>query len=117
VNNAYKILSDGLERGIYILKISNFAKAIDDDNQVEDLEFLAYIMELNEKLMELDNLNDLRAFEAEISKEINKRVVELNTAFNKNDLDSAFGLIKTLRYFKNIQESLNNLELKLKINE
>ena len=73
--NAYRVLQDDLERGIYILKTSKYEKTLDDDNHIDDLAFLANIMELNEKLVELSSPDDVMQFEMEINKEIEERKV------------------------------------------
>ncbi len=95
------------------MKTSKYEKTLDDDNHIDDLAFLANIMELNEKLVELSSPDDVMHFEMEINKEIEQRTEQLEIAFNKNNLDSAFDLVKTLKYYKNIHESLKEIKFKI----
>jgi hypothetical protein len=58
LNQAYKTLSSPLERGLYLLEIQGHPLS-DEREIIMEPNFLNEVMEINEKIHEVENKNDL----------------------------------------------------------
>lgn len=58
LNQAYKILSSPLERGLYLLEIQGHPLS-DEGEIIMEPKFLSEIMEINEEINEAEDNNDL----------------------------------------------------------
>ncbi|CAF3597128.1 unnamed protein product [Rotaria sordida] len=112
LNGAYKTLLSPLARAHYLLKLENIT--IEESPVQLESDFLQYIMEINEQLVDEDN--DQKPFPIELAikmrQEIDDHMKELSNALNTMDLEKAKEILARLQYFNNIDDKLTNLEVK-----
>ncbi|CAF0879989.1 unnamed protein product [Rotaria sordida] len=112
LNEAYKTLLSPLARAHYLLKLENIT--IEESPVQLESDFLQYIMEINEQLVDEDN--DQKPFPIELAikmrQEIDDHMKELSNALNTMDLEKAKEILARLQYFNNIDDKLTNLEVK-----
>ena len=107
VNKAYKILSDDLERAIYLLE----CKGINLDIYSKDQSLLMEIWQYYEDFDQLDEKTELENLSKKIIEEKNKITNELNELFS-NNLDSAGKFTMLLKYYVNL---LQNIKIKMQL--
>ncbi|XP_041344585.1 iron-sulfur cluster co-chaperone protein HscB [Pyrgilauda ruficollis] len=79
------------------------AKETDCDT---DSAFLTEVMEINEKLAESKNKDNLEEIETSIKVKQEELTREVTAAFEKDDLQEAKKLLAKMKYFANIEDKL-----------
>ncbi|NXI15455.1 HSC20 protein, partial [Irena cyanogastra] len=105
INKAYQTLLNPLSRGLYLLELSGVEPAKETDCDA-DSEFLMGILEINEKLAELKNEDNLEEIETLIKVKQEQLTREVTAAFEKDDLQEAKKLLGKMKYFANIEDKL-----------
>jgi molecular chaperone HscB len=108
VSNAYKTLSNDIERANYLLKIKGY-RAIEEGNEnIFDEELLERLMVIQERIEETEDMKEVEGIRVQIIEEINKLKKELEFNFTKNALDLVLSNLQLIKFNLNILEQLNN---------
>ncbi|KAL0938807.1 Fe-S protein assembly co-chaperone HscB [Colletotrichum truncatum] len=110
INEAYKTLSNPLLRAQYLLQLRGVDVANDETLKVEDPELLMIVLEAREEIEEATDESELEGQRAANDERIRASEEVLERAFRNDDLETAKREAVNLRYWVNIQESLNNWE-------
>lgn len=96
-----------LKRAEHLLQLKGYD--ISENSTVDDPEFLMEIMSLNE---EVDNANDeksIRELDLKNRNEIDKLVKEIDTKFEKDDIENARVAIIKLKYYTSLSKRINTI--------
>ncbi|MCJ1332676.1 hypothetical protein MMC10_009370 [Thelotrema lepadinum] len=110
INEAYKTLQSPLLRAQYLLSLRGIHLAEDETAKVEDPELLMEVLEARETIEEAQSEEDLESLREANERKIEYSVGVLEEAFRVDDLETAKIEAVRLRYWANIQESLNAWE-------
>ncbi|KAK0370757.1 Fe-S protein assembly co-chaperone HscB [Colletotrichum limetticola] len=110
INEAYKTLSNPLLRAQYLLSLRGVDVANDETLKVEDPELLMVVLEAREEIEEATAESELEGQREANDGRIRASEEVLETAFRHDDIETAKREAVNLRYWVNIQESLNNWE-------
>ncbi|KAK2020003.1 Fe-S protein assembly co-chaperone HscB [Colletotrichum eremochloae] len=110
INEAYKTLSNPLLRAQYLLSLRGVDVAEDETLKVEDPELLMIVLEAREEIEEATSESELEGQRAANDERIRESEEVLEEAFRHDDIETAKREAVKLRYWVNIQESLNNWE-------
>ena len=110
VNKAYKKLKHKVERAAYLLKMYGYDVSLEEQKET-DSELLMLVMEINEKLAEVETAKQLHVLDNEMNSRMVKLVNEITEAFSSKDYALAITLYHKLKYFNNIQQKINDREI------
>lgn len=110
INTAYKTLQSPLLRAQYLLSLRGIETAEDETAKVEDPELLMEVLEARELIEEAEKEEDLAGLREENEQRIKESVAKLGEMFSKEDWEGARGEVVRLRYWSNIQESIEGWE-------
>jgi molecular chaperone HscB len=109
-------LNSPIERGLYLLKLNGFIhheSVIHDAHEDEEMKnMLIEILELNEMIDEVSTREHLNELEKRVEKLMKPHEQHLKEAFDSNDLEEAEQIISKMKYYKNIDDRLQELKLK-----
>lgn len=114
VNEAYKTLTSPLKRAQYLLSLRGID--VEDESAKlgeeaeEDKELLMEVMEVREQVDEAEREEDLEVLREENDTRMKGSVEVLEKAFGEGDLDMARKEAVRLRYWVNIEESIQGWE-------
>ena len=109
VNEAYKTLQDPLKRAQYLLSLQGI-DVEDDSAKLSENELLMEVMEAREAVEEVENEEDLVGIRAENNERIAASVQILESAFAQTEMEQAAQEAIRLRYWMNIEESIQGWE-------
>uniref|UniRef100_A0A7M4ET50 HscB mitochondrial iron-sulfur cluster cochaperone n=1 Tax=Crocodylus porosus TaxID=8502 RepID=A0A7M4ET50_CROPO len=105
VNAAYQTLLRPLSRGLYLLELHGVKLAEGTDDNT-DMEFLAEIMDINEKLADPENEASLQELESLIAAKSQEELKE-----NSYDLQEAKKLLAKMKYFANLEDKVKSKKI------
>jgi molecular chaperone HscB len=107
LNKSYQILGDDLLRSIYILSLENIIiNTESDDNVRTDHDVLLEILEIRERIEDLENKDLLKTIFTEVAQYIEDTYNSLADAHQKNNLRDAAQLSIKLKYYSQIQAKI-----------
>ena len=109
VNEAYKVLQDPLKRAQYLLSLRGI-DVEDDSAKLSENELLMEVMAAREAVEEVENEDQLVDIRNENTEKIDESVEVLDEAFAKDDMGTAANEAVRLRYWMNIEESIQGWE-------
>lgn len=109
INEAYKTLQDPLRRAQHLLSLSGI-DVEDESAKLSESELLMEVMEAREAVEDAENHEELSALRADNDRRIADSVKTLGEAFAESHLDRAVKETIRLRYWKNIEESIQGWE-------
>lgn len=111
LNEAYRTLLDPVDRGFYMLSLEH--QGNDESELIVDAEFLAEIMEQNERLADGEHLSThtLEEIRTEIRHVIDELLTVLALAFRSRDLQTSKRTLAKLKYYTNIISKIKSLEM------
>ncbi|RNA43432.1 iron-sulfur cluster co-chaperone mitochondrial [Brachionus plicatilis] len=119
VNKAYDALKSPIKRGEYLLGLidSNYLSEVTESHESdsEKQKILMEIMELNEIIDEIKLAKEVKELALRLKEIIKPFEEELEKAFNLKDYPKACSVISKMKYFKNIDDRVKDLELKFNI--
>jgi len=104
LNEAYNTLKDPLARAAYLLKLKGRTVDIDNAATVKDPALLMEAMEMREALAEAASVEQVAELAARAEADAQDCRHGLSSAFGKDDLDLAGGLITRLKYLTKLAE-------------
>ncbi|KAK8254739.1 putative chaperone [Phyllosticta capitalensis] len=110
INEAYKTLQSPLSRAQYLLRLQGIEVAEDETLKIEDPELLMEVLEAREAIEEAEGEGEIRAMKEENDAKVEHNVSVLDKAFREGDLETAKRETVKLRYWSNIQQSLQDWE-------
>lgn len=106
INAAYKILSDDFLRACYLLSLKG-ADIQNDEKAVKvDLATLEATLELQEKISEIVDVNEISALLAKINSEIKFLIAAFVKAFESNEIELAAQFLVKAKYLKKSAQDL-----------
>ncbi|ODN01082.1 Iron-sulfur cluster co-chaperone protein HscB, mitochondrial [Orchesella cincta] len=121
VNKALYTLLDPIARGRYMLTLAGLSPE-DPDGDLErtmtsDPEFLEEVMELNERLEEINSEGDWKDFRNQNEETLKEIHEELEKAFEKGEIKEAQRLLGRMKYFDTLQHKLKDLQSRIGVVE
>ncbi|KAG9249838.1 Fe-S protein assembly co-chaperone HscB [Emericellopsis atlantica] len=110
INEAYRTLANPLYRAQYLLGLRGVDVANDETLKTENQELLMEVLEARESIEEAEAEDDLVDLRTENEERIRNSEEELDRAFGSDDIQAAKEEAVRLRYWVNIQDSLDNWE-------
>ncbi|KAJ4402964.1 molecular chaperone [Didymella pomorum] len=110
INEAYKTLQSPLHRAQYLLSQRGIETAEDETAKVDDPELLMEVLEAREQIEEAESEEDLVGMKDENEVRIQESIKALEQAFAADDVETAKSETVKLRYWMNINESIQNWE-------
>jgi molecular chaperone HscB len=109
VNEAYKILSDDFLRACHLLQLKNIDILNDEKAVKVDFATLEHVLELQEKIAEISDKNEIENLRKEINSEIKGIILQAANLLETGEInDSAQVLIKA----KYLKKSLEDLKIR-----
>lgn len=109
INEAYKVLQDPLKRAQYLLSLRGI-DVEDDSAKLSENELLMEVMTAREEVEEAENEEQLVGMRDENTERIDESVEILDDAFASGDMERAAKEAVRLRYWMNIEESIQGWE-------
>lgn len=109
INEAYKALQDPLKRAQYLLSLRG-VDVEDESAKLSENALLMEVMEAREAVEEVENEEELVSIREENNGRIDASVKVLDQAFAEEDVDTAAQEAIRLRYWMNIEESIQGWE-------
>lgn len=109
INEAYKTLQDPLRRARYLLSLENIDME-DDSSKLSENALLLEVMEAREAVEEAEDEAAVAALKEQNRERVDESVRALEQAFAAGDLDDAAHHAVRLRYWNNIEESIQGWE-------
>lgn len=121
LNKAFSTLNNPIDRGLYILTLKDIdyevaAGKLGQQSNEERQKILMDILELNELIDEIDEPSQVEDLEKKLAEEIEPFEKQLNEAFKSEDNEAAVKILAKMKYYKNITERLEDLQLKFDLN-
>jgi molecular chaperone HscB len=113
VNKAYSTLQNPIQRAEYMLERRGIDSEMLERRMTSDVEFLTEVMELNERLEEIEETKDWEEFRKENDRKIAELNRELEEAFEKENIDGAVLILAKMKYYDNLQHKLKELQSRL----
>ena len=110
INEAYKTLQDPLKRAQYLLAQFHGIDVEDESAKLSENSLLMEVMEAREAVEEVEEEEELVGLREENNGRIEASVKTLDEAFGKGDLERAAQEAIRLRYWMNIEESIQGWE-------
>lgn len=109
INEAYKTLSDPLKRAQYLLSLQGI-DVEDESAKLGESELLMEVMEAREEVEEVEDEQGLEPLREANNERIQSSVDRLDELFGESDWEAAAHEAVRLRYWKNIEESIQGWE-------
>ena len=110
INEAYKTLQNPLARAQYLLSLKGIDVANDETAKTDDMELLMNVLDTREQIEEVQSEEELLPLKEANRTRIQETLEALEKAFKDDDLVMAEKKTTHLRYWMNIQESLDYWE-------
>lgn len=107
INKAYVTLQTPLNRALHLLHLRNVH--INEDDKVNETNFLSKIMELNEEIEEANSPEELNALNDKNKATLNELVAEISKYFAEDDLVNVKNSVVKMKYYESINLRINNL--------
>lgn len=111
ISTGYNILKKPIERGLYLVKLTNPDKTLEELPSPSDIEFLMTIMELNEEMSQLKTKVEYNDFKSKLLKTQSELLSGIEVAFEENNIDTAYELLAQLKYFESLNTRLLDIDL------
>jgi molecular chaperone HscB len=109
INEAYKTIQDPLKRAQYLLSLRGI-DVEDESAKLSENQLLMEVMEAREAVEEVENEEELVGLREENNSRIDESVSILQSAFADGNMDRAAQEAIRLRYWMNIEESIQGWE-------
>jgi len=114
INEAYKILSDDFLRASHLLQLKNIDIENDENHIKPDISTLQTILDLQEKIFEINNFDEILALKNNLNSQINNLINNFQNAFEANELNEATQFLIKAKYLKKSLIDLKNRQKNLK---
>jgi molecular chaperone HscB len=113
INEAYKILSDDFSRACYLLKL-NGVDILNDEKAVKvDFSTLERVLELQEKISEMVDKNEIESLRKELNAEFRELILLAMKALEGSEIGSSAQMMVKAKYLKKSLEDLKNRKQKI----
>ncbi|XP_050306094.1 iron-sulfur cluster co-chaperone protein HscB [Anthonomus grandis grandis] len=106
VNKAYKSLQAPLRRAQHLLELHG--DGIDEEQKVDDPEFLMEMMELNEELENCTDADKLRKLDIKNKNQLEMLAKSIDECFKENNLNKAKNLVIKMKYYSSLGNRINS---------
>ena len=113
INEAYKILSDDFLRASHLLQLKNIDIENDENHIKPDISTLQEILDLQEKIFEINNLNEILVLKNNLNSQIKKLIDDFQNAFEANKFNEATQFLIKAKYLKKSLIDLKNRQKNL----
>ena len=113
INEAYKILSDDFLRACYLLALKNIDIRHDENAIKPSTETLIEILELQEKIAEISDRNEIENLKKEINQEFKSLILNSMQQLEANEIKLSAQLLVKAKYLKKSLEDLKIRKNKL----
>ncbi len=113
INAAYKILSDDFARACYILKLNGVDIQNDEKAVKVDVATLERVLELQEKIAELADKNEIEELREKLNSEIKFLIAAAVKCFGSSEIQLAAQFLVKAKYLKKSAEDLKIRKRKL----
>ncbi len=113
INEAYKTLSDDFLRACYLLSLKNIDIRHDEKAIKPSTETLIEILELQEKIAEISDKNEIENLRKEINQEFKSLILNSMNQLEANEINLSAQLLVKAKYLKKSLEDLKIRKNKL----
>ena len=113
INEAYKILSDDFLRASHLLQLKNIDIENDENHIKPDISTLQEILDLQEKIFEINNLAEILVLKNNLNSQIKKLIDDFQNAFAINKFNEATQFLIKAKYLKKSLIDLKNRQKNL----
>ena len=113
INEAYKILSDDFLRASHLLQLKNIDIENDENHIKPDISTLQEILDLQEKIFEINNLNEILVLKNNLNLQIKNLIDDFQNAFEVNKFNEASQFLIKAKYLKKSLIDLKNRQKNL----
>ena len=113
INEAYKILSDDFLRASHLLQLKNIDIENDENHIKPDISTLQEILDLQEKIFEINNLNEILVLKNNLNSQIKYLIDDFQNAFEANKFNEATQFLIKAKYLKKSLIDLKNRQKNL----
>lgn len=113
INQAYKILSDDFLRACYLLQLKGIDILHDEKAIRPDISTLSEVLELQEKISEMNDKNEIEELRKKLNSEIKNLISQAMKSFESNEIALSAQLIVKTKYLKKSLEDLKIRKQKL----
>jgi len=113
INEAYKTLSDDFLRACYLLALKNIDIHHDEKAIKPNTETLIEILELQEKIAEISDKNEIENLRKEINQEFKSLILNSMNQLEANEINLSAQLLVKAKYLKKSLEDLKIRKNKL----
>ncbi len=113
INEGYKTLSNDFLRACYLLKLQGINIIEDEKAAKVDFSTLAEILELQEKILELSDKDEIEKLKTQINNEIKTLIDSFSNHFKDNQINSATQFLIKAKYLKKSLEDLKRKKTKI----
>jgi molecular chaperone HscB len=113
INEAYKTLSDDFLRACYLLALKNIDIRHDEKAIKPNTETLIEILELQEKIAEISDKNEIENLRKEINQEFKSLILNSMKQLEANEINLSAQLLVKAKYLKKSLEDLKIRKNKL----
>ncbi|KAG4306355.1 hypothetical protein PORY_000343 [Pneumocystis oryctolagi] len=106
LNTAYSTLVDPLSRAHYFLSLHDVSIP-DQDEVCQNSELLSEIMELNEKIEEIEVQEDMQLIRKTIDEKIQEEIMKINSGFKILEFETIKQAAIRLKYWMNMKNTLH----------
>ena len=107
INEAHKVLSDPLKRGLYLLELNGF-KVDERSVNGSDSNIISSIFELNFEVEDCEDVNDLRAILSKLVVDIEHDLKETNIAFAQKNFERARDALIKMSYRRTLKQVIED---------
>lgn len=107
VNKAYSSLQVPLKRAEHLLELKG--DKLEEEQTVDDPEFLMEMMELNEELENTKDVDKLRQLDSKNRSELENIAKSIDECFRQNDLKQAKYFVVKMKYYSSLGNRINAL--------
>lgn len=88
-----------------------------EQNNQEKNQLLMKVLELNEELNDIESKDQIKSFEDELNVILSPLEKEFESAYVKQDFHLAVQVLAKMKYFRNIEQRLEELKLNFDLSE
>lgn len=106
INQAYKILADDFLRACHLLALQGIDLLNDEKAVKPEMVTLLEVLELQEKIEEISDKNEIETLRKKISIEVKQLIAQAIGAYKANDLKASAQFLVKAKYLKKSQDDL-----------
>ncbi|KAL1512826.1 hypothetical protein ABEB36_002348 [Hypothenemus hampei] len=105
INKAYNNLQVPLKRAVHLLQLKG--NKLNEDQKIDDPDFLMEMMELNEEFDDTDDVNKLKDLDIKNKNQLENIVKQIDECFKEGNLTQAKFYVIKMKYYASLNNRIN----------